>query len=265
MSQILLTPFTERSKARSLGSNLFRKQVLPFATINYQGREITFDKQYAKNLVHAYSEQAYDAVPFVMADEQNRHTMDPERTRGEITGLEVEDDGLYAYIKPSTKEAADFLRTHPKMGVSVRVVEEMTRADGRSWPVALQHVLGTFDPQLTGMSPWKEVKGIEASSTNEEVLDLSGLNFTTTKGDQMGSKTEYSDDELLDLFQQFLTAQARTRTTRTTRLTTSLTPTTRLTTSLTPTTRTTTRLTRRTPTTRTTPTTTFSLRPTSTS
>jgi hypothetical protein len=56
-----------------------------------------------------------------------------------------------------TPDAADLVRQNPKLGVSARIIEDLERADGKTYPRALQHVLGTLDPRVTGMASWQEV------------------------------------------------------------------------------------------------------------
>jgi hypothetical protein len=59
----------------------FRKQLLPFSTVTYKGRKVTFDREYAQALIDAFRRRAYDAVKLVMATKDNEHTADPERVR----------------------------------------------------------------------------------------------------------------------------------------------------------------------------------------
>lgn len=178
----VLTPMRGK-KAVELASGIFRKQVLPNASINYTGpggarRKLSFDAKYRADLVSAFRSGAFDQVPFQLADGANTHTNDPERTRGEIVGIEDTPDGLYALVKPLTDEAATLLRNNPKLGVSARIIENYQRADGKFFPRALQHVLGTLDPQIAGMKPWQEVD--MSSPATDSTIDLSGNNYERT-------------------------------------------------------------------------------------
>lgn len=170
---VLLAP-NVRGNAVELGRHTFRKQILPIGDIIYRPsdgppRKLSFTRDYLANLAQAFREAAFDAVPFVLADAGNRHTMEPERARGEVTGLELTESGLDAIVTLSD-DAAALVRDHPKLGVSARIVERLERADGKSWPAAIQHVLGTWDPRITGMAPWEAV---ELSTSGESVVDLS--------------------------------------------------------------------------------------------
>lgn len=186
MTSQLLTPACA-SAVVELADGLFRKQILPFGSINYTApngsrRRLTFDRKFHEDLVSSYRSGAFGQVPFQLADAKNAHTNDPERTRGEITGVEMRSDGLYALVKPMTPEAAELIRTNPKLGVSVRVVENYQRSDGQFFPRALQHVLGTLDPQVVGMKPWEEVQLTDP--VTDETIDLTASTYEgTTMGD----------------------------------------------------------------------------------
>jgi hypothetical protein len=168
--ELLLSP-QDDGDAVELSSRVYRKRILPLATINYRGRKISFDAQYLTDLAQSFNSGAYDQVAFMLADTNNAHTLDPERFRGEVQGVEVGDDGLYATIQV-TPEAAKVLEQNPKLGVSARILENYERSDGKQFPRALQHVLGTLDPVIPGLGSWEEValsNGIDPGN----VIDLS--------------------------------------------------------------------------------------------
>lgn len=194
MGEILLTP-TDDNAAVELSSTLFRKKILPVGTINYKGRKIVFDKAYLTDLATAYKDGAYDQVPFMLADSTNAHTMDPERFRGEIKGVEVLEDGFWGTFELSA-DAAQMVKDNPKLGVSARIVEGYDRADGKSFPRAMQHVLGTLDPRLPGLGAWTEVS-LSGYDSTDEVLDLTTAEF---EGDTM-AKPEGETTEIEGLSQ----------------------------------------------------------------
>jgi hypothetical protein len=156
-----------------LSQTLWRKQVLPIGTIDYKGRRINFDRAYLSDLATAFRNNAFDQVAFLLAKDDNSHTMDPERFRGEVKGMEVTSHGLDVLLD-LTPDAADLVRKNPRLGVSARIIEGLDRADGARFPRAIQHVLGTLDPRVTGMTSWQEVSlsdevGETVDVTNEEV------------------------------------------------------------------------------------------------
>lgn len=168
MSTAILTPF-DRGRVVELGRKTFRKQILPVGTINYKGRRIDFTRGYHEALLQAYRDGAFDMVPAQMADHANRHTDDPFRLRGEVKGMELADDGVYATFELDD-DAAQLVKEHPDVGVSARIVEDYTRADGKHFPRAIGQVLLTLDPRLPGMKPWEAV---ELSQDTENQIDLS--------------------------------------------------------------------------------------------
>lgn len=178
----ILTPY-DRGECVELASGIFRKQILPLRAIRYTAkdgsrRRIDFNRQYLKDLTASFRGKAFDEVALQMADGANTHTLDPERKRAEVVGLEVADDGMYALVKPNNEKAAQFLRENPKMGVSARIIEGMNRSDGQQFGRALHHVLVTTDPQIPGLKPWEEVEAVAlASGGPDESIDLSGASY----------------------------------------------------------------------------------------
>jgi hypothetical protein len=172
VSVAVLTPFTARPAELSGGR--WRKLLLPVGEVAYKGRVLKFTRDYLAGLLQAYRDRAYDQVPFQLADAANTHTNDPERTRGQITGMDLQDDGLWVEMTPTERGAA-VLRDNPGLGVSARIVEGYDRSDGKFFPRAVQHVLGTLDPRIPGMGGWEAVA---AANDAEVTYDLSGETFT---------------------------------------------------------------------------------------
>lgn len=187
MSVAILTPFTGDS-AKQAGQK-WRKKLLPVGEIAYKGRTLKFTRDYLAGLVESFQNRAYDQVPFQLADSTNTHTNDPERTAGQITGMELGDDGLYIEVQPSAR-GERVLADNPGLGVSARIVEEYGRADGQFFPRAIQHVLGTLDPRIPGMGGWEAVA---AANDAEVTFDLSGESFTTRE--EPGGMPELTEDQ----------------------------------------------------------------------
>lgn len=171
------TPFS-KSRALLTAPNTWRKKVLPVGEVKYQDRMLKFDREYLETLAQAFKSGAYDQVPFQLAPDDNKHTNNPERTRGWVTDVTVEDDGLWvtAQVTPAGNQ---ILTENPNLGVSARIVEEYARSDGQFYPAAIQHVLGTLDPRITGLGPWQAV---EMSNTVEMIIDLSAATFAGEEG-----------------------------------------------------------------------------------
>lgn len=173
MTAAILTPFTTAGAAVSKAGR-WRKKLLPVGEIHYKGRTLKFDRPYLAGLVQSFKGQAYDQVPFQLADHANTHTNDPERTRGLITDMILQDDGLWVELDP-TAAGDDVIKNNPGLGVSARIVEGYDRSDGKFFPRAIQHVLGTLDPRIPGMGGWAAV---EAANGTEVTYDLTDEQFT---------------------------------------------------------------------------------------
>ncbi len=182
MTAAVLTPFTA-GQAVELGNRLWRKKVLPVGDVEYKGRLLHFTRDYLGQLVAAFTDRAYDQVPFQLADAQNTHTNDPERTRGWVKGMELGDDGLYVTAEV-TEAGEKVLKDNPLLGVSARIVEDYARSDGLRFPAAVQHVLGTLDPRIPGLGAWQAIEA--ASPVPDRVIDLSGGSFTDLSDDPAG-------------------------------------------------------------------------------
>jgi len=201
----ILTP-ANTSDFSAETKTVFWKQILPLSTINYtdksgKTRKINFDKEYLTDLATAFDEKVLDQTPFLLADADNRHTMDPERHRAEVVEMKIEESGdnpgLYAKLKFSSKDAAAAVINNPKLGVSARIREGIQKSDGTTARRGIIHVLGTLDPQVTGMAPWEPVDLSKRYKDN--VLDLS--NGTYSKGGKaVAKKTVAIKDRELDSF-----------------------------------------------------------------
>jgi hypothetical protein len=196
-SELLLSP-QDDGAAIALSQKVYRKRILPKATINYKGRKIRFDDAYLTDLANSFHQGAYDQVAFMMAPDNNSHTLDPERFRGEVKSVEVDEDGLYAVFQV-TPDAAKVLDENPKLGVSARILENYQRSDGKHFPRALQHVLGTLDPVIPGLGTWEEV-ALSNGGPAENVIDLSATSYEELE--HMATRA--------DLLQQVATAAGMT-------------------------------------------------------
>lgn len=167
------------------GKLAYWKQILPLGQVHYTtkaGKRATlnFDEAYLTDLANAFHAKVLDQTPFVLANADNAHTMDPERFRGEVADVRLakpgENPGLWAKIVFPTKEAAKAVLTNPSLGVSARIREGLETTDGKVVPRAMIHVLGTMDPQVTGMAPW--VPAVDLSfDPADNILDLSGETY----------------------------------------------------------------------------------------
>jgi hypothetical protein len=212
VSVAVLTPFVS-GPAIELAGKKWEKKILPVGDVRYEGRMLHFTPQYLQQLAASYNDNAYDQVPFQLADAKNTHTNDPERTRGAFTAMHVKPDGLYGVLEP-TDDGEKVLLNNPYLGVSARIVEGYERSDGKTYPAAIQHVLGTLDPRIPGLGPWKQVDMANAPAT---VIDLSAAEFAGKEDDmpftpdqqaKLGKLLDLPDDQLDRLVQASATPAA---------------------------------------------------------
>lgn len=175
MTRILLSPIDLSGTARKVGNRLYRKQVLPITQIDYNGQKITFDRAYLRDLANAFKANAYDQVPFILANAKNQHHEDPRYFEGEVKSLELTDDGLDAVVE-LTPEGEALIQKNPKLGVSARIMEGLGKSDGRFFKRAIRHVLATMDPKIVGLRPWQAVD-LSAEHDNSEVVDLTAETY----------------------------------------------------------------------------------------
>jgi hypothetical protein len=88
--------------------------------------------------------------------------------------MELGDDGLYVTAE-LTPEGEKVLEANPRLGVSARIVEDYARSDGKHFPAAVQHVLGTLDPRIPGLGAWQAIEA--AAPVPDTVVDLSASHF----------------------------------------------------------------------------------------
>jgi hypothetical protein len=170
MPTALQTPIRREDAAQQVGPKRWRKQILPVGKVPYEGKDLEFSADYLAKTVKAFNEGAYDQVAFQLADGENKHNLDPEKTRGEVSALELSDDGVYAIFDLSD-EGAKLVAENPKLGVSCRIVQDHPKGP------AIQHVLGTLDPRATGMKPW-EALDLAKPDSGMTLIDLSDEEFT---------------------------------------------------------------------------------------
>lgn len=167
-----LLPF-DFSEATRIGATMFKKQIAPMgARVKLaDGRVLEFSKAVLEGIQKTFHDKPIDSVPFTLVDDNNRHTEDPERIRGSVEDLSLEEDGLYMIGKLDERGRA-MVNANPKLGVSMRYVPEYPGEGGRVYKHALLHVAATPRPRLHGQKPWEAVE-LSHGHDEMEVIDLS--------------------------------------------------------------------------------------------
>jgi hypothetical protein len=213
MPRIITTPPVADAEFSAGGGRSYWKRVLPVSKINYRGKDgkrrvIDFNDQYLRDVQAAYADNALDQTPFVLADEDNRHTMDPERFRGDVTAMarehELPEDvkqaltakhgrvpeGLYAKVTFATKKAAKAVRINPKLPVSMRIREDHERSDGKKYHAMAIHVLGTLDPKIPALGEWTPATDLSSEYASDELLDLSNETYSEARMPKNGKRKD---------------------------------------------------------------------------
>lgn len=169
---IRITPLvnTGNTVELSKGSHIYEKQVLPYGKFGYKDDSFEITPEWVDDVIKAFQEKAFDQTVFALADENNSHDVDdrPDRFAGEVIQFKKTDTGLSAVFRLTNKSAELVDDTDKKLGVSVRFRENYKRdSDGKSWPVVIDQVLGTTDPRITGMDPWKVIT-LSNIATNDQ-------------------------------------------------------------------------------------------------
>lgn len=176
---LVFTPFAHAATVE-LSNRLWRKQLIPVGDFDYKGGKLSFTKAYLKDLAQSFKDKVFPGVPFQLAGADNKHTNAVANTVGKVRDVELGDDGLYVIIEAS-EDGEKVLKQYPELGVSARIYENYTRSDGRHWPAALQHVLGTWDPHLPGMKGWEAVS-LSNDGDDVDVVDLTEIDITRKEG-----------------------------------------------------------------------------------
>lgn len=193
MSSSVLTPF-RHGQPQQVGPRLFRKQLLPLGKpIRHKGQTLVFDRAYLEQVAENFRAGAYDQVPAVLADDDNRHNENPENFRGEVKAVELTQEGLDVVVE-MTERGAQLIAENPRLGVSARLVPEVERADGRFENV-LRHVCLTMSPKANGMRAWETVSTdsvLSASQDGSQTLDFSDAIYP----DEMPDTQTLTDEQL---------------------------------------------------------------------
>lgn len=135
---------------------LWRKQLLPFGTVEHGPREITLNERYIGALASAFDGRALSYVPVLLDGGSGYASYDPALAAGEVRRLEVVSDGLDALIVLD-RRASELVAADPRVGVAPGIAEDHAPADGRRFPVVLMHVMITESALITGLRPWQPV------------------------------------------------------------------------------------------------------------
>lgn len=167
-------PLADMAAATRVGARKWKKQLLPRAVINHQGRTLDFSDPVLQRIKANFDRRPFDYVPVNAATEQNMHNEDPFRYVGEVKDLSLEPDGLYGIIEVNEKGDA-LLAQNPRIGSSPRYYANFRREwDGADFGPVIRHVCLTQDPHISGLKPGEfvEMSQFLAPDPGEECVDM---------------------------------------------------------------------------------------------
>lgn len=177
----------------------FWKQLIPMDyELDYKGRHLKFDAPYLRNIKKAFEDNALgQQTAFQLANDDNDHDTeadrssgrhyDPQRYRGEVSKLAINNRGLFGRFK-LTKDGTQLIDTNKKLGVSVSLRENYPSHNGTKYPVVMRHVLGTLDPKIRNMGDWQKEVIALTDDKDEEVIDLTAPAETENKSEETSAE-----------------------------------------------------------------------------
>lgn len=177
---VILGPVLSGSPAtkvteKSTGRVLYKKQILPEGTFEYNGKKLDLGAEQLKSYVQSFRDGAFDEVPFQFGGSESEHNNDPKNRGGTLAHVEhVPGKGVMGYFDFSMEpKSVEYVEKYPRFGVSPRIELGIKRADGKTFSGAIQHVCGTLVPRINGMGAWEKVELSAAANTADEVVDFS--------------------------------------------------------------------------------------------
>lgn len=207
-------PVMEMSDITATGDNMYRKVIVKASKIKYQGKEISFDASFMKEMVNNFNSTVAggEYIPLQFVKDDNQHTEDPRYYGGVVKKLELDDPEnptCVTAIMELGAEAKKVVDAQPNVGVSIGA-GYLALEQGRPVNPVLKHVAMTHRPKLKGMSSWESM--IKQSEYGEELtIDLSDaevevMNTTPKEGgndmadtQENGQKVELTEEMLSEI------------------------------------------------------------------
>lgn len=166
--------------AKSQQGTLFRKHILSKGSFLHPHTKavINLDDKFFNKMIDNFKNEVCDIVQVPVADKDNNHTNDPDRNVGEVVGLELENDKLYAIID-ARKNISDFGKTY--LGASAMFSQdyENTKTGERVGPT-LVHTVVTNHPYISGLEGFEEMVAATNSGNGSNTV------FLTVQESKMG-------------------------------------------------------------------------------
>jgi hypothetical protein len=183
--------------ARTKTGRLFKKHILSMGDLRHPttGETIKVDDTFVKTLTKNFRDGACDIVQIPLANENNKHSEDPERNIGEVIDVQVQDQKIYAVLDVRDDKHAD------KMGKTYLGASAMLSLDytdtktGTKVGPTLLHTCVTNRPYVTGLEPYQEIVAATSDTSQGAVLlSTDVIDLRTAEGDP-GTANEHDSKE----------------------------------------------------------------------
>ncbi|QNK82590.1 phage protease [Nakamurella sp. PAMC28650] len=142
------------------GTRRYRKQLVKFGTFvnpNKTGNKMTLDRTWAETIVENFKNKVLNRVPVAEGHPKDSGEL-LTKTRGDLSALSIEDDGLYGELEIKSPETVKGIEDDLIYDVSVSFDPDYTdKASGAQVGPALLHVGLVNDPYLKGMQPFQSL------------------------------------------------------------------------------------------------------------
>lgn len=195
------TPFVALARTRK--GRLFRKEILRDGILPHPEDptiKLTITPEFRQKMAENFESSLCDIVQFPLVDDNNNHSEDPERNRGEVIGVENEGNSLYAVIDVRDEKTAQDIIDQKLLGGSAFFsVDYLDTKTGDKAGPALLHVAGTNRPYLTELEPYQELIAASADTDPKDVTLLAPAKETSEKMDLAELKKLLKDEHKIDL------------------------------------------------------------------
>lgn len=180
--------------ARLRQGSLFRKHILTLGELIHPStkEKLNLDRAFADTLIKNFNDRVCDIVQVPLAGDQNEHVEAPDRNLGEVVGLELDGDKIFATIDIRKDGAAQQMG---KTLLGASAFMHMNYVDTHTGEPAgptLLHVAVTNRPYVTGLEDYQELVAASADNTGDTVL----LTAAPTQESQMPQTLEDIKKEL---------------------------------------------------------------------
>lgn len=159
--------------SRSTQGRLFEKHILSEGDLIYpgvKGGKVKIDQAFFATLKQNFDAHACDIVQVPLAGANNEHTEDPTRNIGEVVGLKVKGDKMYAVIDAREEQYASRLgKTLLGASAMLHLNYKDTRTGQPVGPTLL-HVAVTNRPYVLDLEDFSEVLAASADGTSSAVV-----------------------------------------------------------------------------------------------